>query len=209
MFSLHNRLIKKSFFFTLLWFVGMGIFCFNVSQETGFQGFRTFPLLTHPCQEVLWKLSANISSITLHSHPVGQSWSLWFSTVVRNFTAISGISLVFLLFALVPYVYFQWWALFLLHWLYYEIYMNLLHIGVLDPRNFTTDFSDIKLVVVVFALSYGFSLSLWLTQKISGRFTTLKMPSADEDAPFIPLFFTLLLRFQLPMIVIASILMSF
>lgn len=208
MFSLHKALLKKSLVLTLIWFFGMGLFCFNVSQQTGIKGLRLFPLLSHNYQEILWKLSANISAITLHSHAI-PSGSIWLPIFTKNLFAFSGLSLLFLLFSLVPYAYLQWAVLALIHWLYYELYMNLLHIGVLDPRNFLVESLDIKLFVAVFSLSYGFALSLWLTGKITAYLRRPKESLGDEGPAFMKLFFTLFICFQFPMIVIASLIMAF
>lgn len=208
MISLQRQILKKSLLLSIIWF-GLLLMSFQcLSLCTDGNSVRLLPLLSTKTQNFIWNLSANISQFSFSGQFHANGTSIWLIAFGKNMLLFSTFAFFSILLGSIPYGYFQLIFLGIVHLFYYEIYTNLMSLGILSHRDFTIELSDFKYFIAFFTFSISLLISLWLTEE-SSKNVSLKIkgkPTAFK-ATYKTLLKTLLTLY-LPCALLASAILS-
>lgn len=208
MISLQRQILKKSLLLSIIWF-GILLMSFQcLSLCTDGNSVRLLPLLSAKTQNMIWDLSANISQFSFSGQIHANGSSFWLVAFSKNMLLFAVFAVVSILLGSVPYGYFQLIFLGIVHILYYEIYANLMSLGILSHRDFTIEFSDFKYFFAFLTFSICLILSLWLTEESSRNVSQkIKGQPAAFRSTYKSLM-SLILKLYLPCAIIASAILS-
>lgn len=209
MISFHKQFLKKALYFSILWFLLLLLCFYYLSHFESEQHLRILPLLSDKFQYFIWDLSANISQLSFSKTIHDNGLSLWLFHLSRNFTLFLVFAFISITLGAVPYMYFQLIGLALTHLFYYEVYTNLLSLGMLSHQDFAISLGDLKFFFVIFTFSLSLMISLWLTEEISRRFSQRRKGHSESLANLFEITFTALLKLYLPCAVLSSLILSF